>query len=129
MKFSNKHAFAQGCQIYGYMEVNRVGGSFHIAPGDSFSVNHVHGKPIFKFFYNIHCYFHLFFNITVHDVQPYTSTHFNMTHKIRHLSFGLNIPGKTNPMDDTTVIATEGMFLFLKPILLRIQLSALTIQL
>lgn len=39
-----KHAFTQGCQIYGYMEVNRVGGSFHIAPGDSFSVNHVHGR-------------------------------------------------------------------------------------
>ncbi|XP_014479408.1 PREDICTED: endoplasmic reticulum-Golgi intermediate compartment protein 3 isoform X1 [Dinoponera quadriceps] len=85
-----KHAFTQGCQIYGYMEVNRVGGSFHIAPGDSYSVNHVH----------------------VHDVQPYTSNHFNMTHKIRHLSFGLNIPGKTNPMDDTTVIATEGAMMF-----------------
>lgn len=37
-----------------------------------------------------------------------------MTHKIRHLSFGLNIPGKTNPIDDTTVVAKEGMFLFLK---------------
>ncbi|XP_076764323.1 endoplasmic reticulum-Golgi intermediate compartment protein 3 [Xylocopa sonorina] len=85
-----KTAFTQGCQIYGYMEVNRVGGSFHIAPGDSFSVNHVH----------------------VHDVQPYTSTQFNMTHKIRHLSFGLNIPGKTNPMDDTTVVATEGAMMF-----------------
>ncbi|KAH0946797.1 hypothetical protein HN011_002564 [Eciton burchellii] len=85
-----KHAFTQGCQIYGYMEVNRVGGSFHIAPGNSFSVNHVH----------------------VHDVQPYTSTHFNMTHKIRHLSFGLNIPGKTNPMDDTTVVAMEGAMMF-----------------
>lgn len=63
----------------------------------------------------------LFFNAAVHDVQPYTSTHFNMTHKIRHLSFGLNIPGKTNPMDDTTVVAIEGTFLSLKPILLRIQ--------
>lgn len=38
-----KHAFTEGCQIYGYMEVNRVGGSFHIAPGDSFSINHLHG--------------------------------------------------------------------------------------
>ncbi|CAK9828500.1 Endoplasmic reticulum-Golgi intermediate compartment protein 3 [Anthophora retusa] len=85
-----KTAFTQGCQIYGYMEVNRVGGSFHIAPGDSFSVNHVH----------------------VHDVQPYTSSQFNMTHKIRHLSFGLNIPGKTNPMDDTTVVAMEGAMMF-----------------
>lgn len=44
-----KHAFTQGCQIYGYMEVNRVGGSFHIAPGDSFSVNHVHGTSIWFF--------------------------------------------------------------------------------
>ena len=39
-----KHAFTEGCQIYGYIEVNRVGGSFHIAPGDSFSINHLHGK-------------------------------------------------------------------------------------
>ncbi|XP_012151171.1 endoplasmic reticulum-Golgi intermediate compartment protein 3 isoform X2 [Megachile rotundata] len=85
-----KTAFTQGCQIYGYMEVNRVGGSFHIAPGNSFSVNHVH----------------------VHDVQPYMSTQFNMTHKIRHLSFGLNIPGKTNPIDDTTMVAMEGAMMF-----------------
>lgn len=41
-----KHAFSEGCQIYGYMEVNRVGGSFHIAPGESFSVNHVHGNRL-----------------------------------------------------------------------------------
>lgn len=112
-----KHAFTQGCQIYGYMEVNRVGGSFHIAPGDSFSVNHVHGnfnKILNSFTIIVHCYFHIefvcFFLYAVHDVQPYTSTHFNMTHKIRHLSFGLNIPGKTNPIDDTTVVAKEGMY-------------------
>ncbi|XP_076633361.1 endoplasmic reticulum-Golgi intermediate compartment protein 3 [Colletes latitarsis] len=85
-----KTAFTQGCQIYGYMEVNRVGGSFHIAPGNSFSVDHAH----------------------VHDVRPYKMTQFNMTHKIRHLSFGLNIPGKTNPMDDTTVVAMEGAMTF-----------------
>lgn len=43
-----KHAFLEGCQIYGYMEVNRVGGSFHISPGHSFSINHIHGE-IFSF--------------------------------------------------------------------------------
>lgn len=85
-----KRAFTQGCQIFGYMEVNRVAGSFHIAPGDSFSFNHMH----------------------VHDVQQYSSFQFNMTHKIRHLSFGLNIPGKTNPMDDTLVVAKEGAMMF-----------------
>lgn len=35
-----------------------------------------------------------------------------MTHKIRHLSFGLNIPGKTNPIDDTIMIAMEGAMMF-----------------
>ena len=43
-------AFKEGCQIYGYLEVNRVGGSFHIAPGKSYSVNHVHGTSSFIFF-------------------------------------------------------------------------------
>ncbi|XP_074099706.1 endoplasmic reticulum-Golgi intermediate compartment protein 3 [Cotesia typhae] len=85
-----KNAFEEGCQIYGSMEVNRVGGSFHISPGNSFSINHVH----------------------VHDVQPYASNQFNLTHKIRHLSFGVNIPGKSNPIDNTTVIADQGAMMF-----------------
>ncbi|XP_023316165.1 endoplasmic reticulum-Golgi intermediate compartment protein 3 [Trichogramma pretiosum] len=82
-----KHAFKESCQIYGYMEVNRVGGSFHIAPGQSFSINHVH----------------------VHDVQPYSSSAFNLSYKIRHLSFGTNIPGVTNPIDNTQVISSGAM--------------------
>lgn len=61
-------------------------------------------------------------------MQPYSSSQFNMTHKIRHLSFGLNIPGKTNPMDDTLVIAREGMLLFLKSILLRNQQYVYVLQ-
>ncbi|KAK7788838.1 hypothetical protein R5R35_001327 [Gryllus longicercus] len=85
-----KSAFTEACQIYGYMEVNRVGGSFHIAPGKSFSINHVH----------------------VHDVQPFSSSSFNTSHRIRHLSFGKNIPGKTNPIDGTEVIAHEGATMF-----------------
>ena len=50
----------------------------------------------------------LFSFLSVHDVQPYSSSQFNLTHVIRHLSFGINIPGKTNHMDNTTIIATEG---------------------
>ncbi len=33
----------EGCQVFGYVEVNRVGGNFHIAPGKSFTKHHVHG--------------------------------------------------------------------------------------
>ncbi|XP_047114322.1 endoplasmic reticulum-Golgi intermediate compartment protein 3 isoform X2 [Schistocerca piceifrons] len=85
-----KTAFTEACQIYGYMEVNRVGGSFHIAPGQSFSINHVH----------------------VHDVQPFSSSNFNTSHRITHLSFGKNIPGKTNPIDGTEVVTHEGSTMF-----------------
>ncbi|CAH1644985.1 unnamed protein product [Spodoptera littoralis] len=84
-------ALKEGCQIYGYMEVNRVGGSFHIAPGKSFTINHVH----------------------VHDVQPYSSSVFNTTHFIRHLSFGTDIEGaNTAPLDGVNGIAKEGAVMF-----------------
>lgn len=37
----------EGCLVYGYLEVNRVAGNFHFAPGKSFQQQHVHGKYIF----------------------------------------------------------------------------------
>jgi len=80
----------EGCQIYGYLEVNRVGGSFHIAPGKSFSLNHIH----------------------IHDVQPFSTSDFNLTHTVRHLSFGRNVPGKTDPMDGTLGVAEKGSEMF-----------------
>ncbi|CAH2104739.1 unnamed protein product [Euphydryas editha] len=79
-------ALKEGCQIYGYMEVNRVGGSFHIAPGKSFTINHVH----------------------VHDVQPFSSSVFNTTHIIKHLSFGTDIESaNTAPLDGVVGLAHE----------------------
>ena len=85
-----------GCQIYGYLEVNRVGGSFHIAPGKSFIINHVH----------------------VHDVNPFASTDFNLTHHIRHVSFGQQLRDEQgnnqalNPLDDTLAVAEKGAMMF-----------------
>ncbi|CAG4968007.1 unnamed protein product [Colias eurytheme] len=84
-------ALKEGCQLYGYMEVNRVGGSFHIAPGKSFTINHIH----------------------VHDVQPYSSSVFNTTHIIKRLSFGSDIKsGNTAPLDGVTGLAKEGAVMF-----------------
>uniref|UniRef100_A0A8C9ELS9 Endoplasmic reticulum-Golgi intermediate compartment protein n=1 Tax=Pavo cristatus TaxID=9049 RepID=A0A8C9ELS9_PAVCR len=34
----------EGCQVYGFLEVNKVAGNFHFAPGKSFQQSHVHGK-------------------------------------------------------------------------------------
>uniref|UniRef100_A0A8C6TAE6 Endoplasmic reticulum-Golgi intermediate compartment protein n=1 Tax=Neogobius melanostomus TaxID=47308 RepID=A0A8C6TAE6_9GOBI len=32
----------EGCQVYGFLEVNKVAGNFHFAPGKSFQQSHVH---------------------------------------------------------------------------------------
>lgn len=105
-KSAEKLALKEGCQIYGQLEVNRVsfnfyvskvnksptiyfqmGGSFHVAPGKSFSLNHIH----------------------IHDVHPYSSTTFNTSHTIKHLSFGDRIHfANTHPLDNTDVYAKEG---------------------
>lgn len=67
-----------------------MGGSFHIAPGKSFSLNHIH----------------------IHDVHPYSSTTFNTSHTIAHLSFGERIHfANTHPLDNTNVYAKEGKYL------------------
>ncbi|KAK2704158.1 hypothetical protein QYM36_017523 [Artemia franciscana] len=83
-------AFKEGCQIYGHLEVNRVSGSFHIAPGRSFAISDVH----------------------VHDVQPYLSSDFNLTHRINKLSFGAAIPGAISPLENTEITAATGGMMF-----------------
>lgn len=63
-----------------------MGGSFHIAPGKSFSLNHIH----------------------IHDVHPYSSSSFNLSHIVRHLSFGERINfANTHPLDGMEVISKE----------------------
>ena len=95
-----KKIFNEGCQIYGYMEVNRVSGSFHIAPGKSFSISHVHGRVlpigrliIIPYLIHLSLSWSCEFLFLVHDVQPYSSNQFNMTHRVKSLSFGESIPG------------------------------------
>lgn len=80
----------EGCQIYGYIEVSKVAGNFHIAPGKSFQQNHVH----------------------VHDLQPFGARQFNVSHQIRSLSFGVPIPGVQNPLDGTNVSAESGSVMY-----------------
>ncbi|CAH1773942.1 unnamed protein product [Owenia fusiformis] len=77
----------EGCQMYGYLEVNKVAGNFHFAPGKSFQQHHVH----------------------VHDLQPFGGNKFNLSHNIKHLSFGTDYPGMENPLDKTTTIAEKDL--------------------
>eukprot|EP00096_Caligus_rogercresseyi_P007870 TRINITY_DN25_c0_g3_i1.p1 TRINITY_DN25_c0_g3~~TRINITY_DN25_c0_g3_i1.p1 ORF type:complete len:386 (+),score=113.04 TRINITY_DN25_c0_g3_i1:87-1244(+) len=82
----------EGCQIYGSLLVNRVGGSFHIVPGKSFTLNHLH----------------------IHDLQPFSSGEFNTSHRIRHLSFGSKTaldPGG-NALDAVSALSPKGGLMY-----------------
>lgn len=74
----------EGCQVYGYLMVNKVAGNFHFAPGKSFQQHHMH----------------------IHDLQPFRNSHFNLSHVVNRLSFGKEFPGIVNPLDGVDKVET-----------------------
>ncbi|KAM7537765.1 hypothetical protein Aperf_G00000068138 [Anoplocephala perfoliata] len=71
----------EGCRLVGRLGVNKVAGSFHIAPGKSFGEGHVH----------------------VHDLMAFSGQQFKLDHQIQRLSFGDIYPGQINPLDNTNM--------------------------
>jgi len=69
----------EGCLLGGSLEVNKVGGNWHIAVGDT------HTNPGEKHHH--------------HWPEQVRSLGFNTSHFIHHLSFGEEYPGLINPMD------------------------------
>lgn len=63
-----------------------------MAPGKSFSLNHIH----------------------IHDVHPYSSSSFNLSHVVKHLSFGDRINfANTHPLDGVEVNTKESEYIAL----------------
>uniref|UniRef100_A0A8D3CPC1 Endoplasmic reticulum-Golgi intermediate compartment protein n=1 Tax=Scophthalmus maximus TaxID=52904 RepID=A0A8D3CPC1_SCOMX len=85
----------EGCQVYGFLEVNKVAGNFHFAPGKSFQQSHVH----------VHA-------VEIHDLQSFGLDNINMTHLIKHLSFGKDYPGIVNPLDGSDVTAPQASMMY-----------------
>lgn len=85
-----KEEEGEGCNVYGFLEVNKVAGNFHFAPGKSFAQSGVH----------------------VHDVLAFQKDSFNITHRINRLTFGDYIPGVVNPLDGVhwTHATPNGMY-------------------
>ncbi|KAI8587145.1 endoplasmic reticulum vesicle transporter-domain-containing protein [Geranomyces variabilis] len=80
----------EGCNIWGKLEVNKVAGNFHLAPGKSFSQSNMH----------------------VHDLAPYLKEkRFDFTHEIHSLSFGKRV-GFGNPLDGVVKQTREGYQMF-----------------
>lgn len=85
-----KEEEGEGCNVYGSLEVNKVAGNFHFAPGKSFQQSNMH----------------------VHDFLAFQKESFNVSHTINELSFGPHFPGVVNPLDKTVRIQTtsSGMY-------------------
>lgn len=80
----------EGCNVYGSLEVNKVAGNFHFAPGKSFQQSNMH----------------------VHDLLAFQKDSFNVSHKVNELTFGPQFPGVVNPLDGAQRIqvAPTGMY-------------------
>uniref|UniRef100_A0A7N0R8S3 Endoplasmic reticulum-Golgi intermediate compartment protein 3-like n=1 Tax=Kalanchoe fedtschenkoi TaxID=63787 RepID=A0A7N0R8S3_KALFE len=72
-----KEEEGEGCNIHGFLEVNKVAGNFHFSPGKGFHLSS----------------FNLF------DLLEFQQDNYNMTHKINKLAFGDHFPGAVNPLD------------------------------
>ncbi|WOL15927.1 hypothetical protein Cni_G24709 [Canna indica] len=72
-----KEEDGEGCNIHGFLDVNKVAGNFHFSPGKSF---HHSG-------------------INLHDLLAFQKERYNISHKINKLSFGKEFPGVVNPLD------------------------------
>jgi hypothetical protein len=76
----------EGCRIVGYLEVNRVAGNFHIAPGASHQHDHAH----------------------IHDVKMSQVSRFNASHSIQRFFFGEETyPNQINPLESINQIAED----------------------
>jgi endoplasmic reticulum-Golgi intermediate compartment protein 3 len=80
----------EGCRIHGHLEVNKVAGNFHIAPGQSFEQQNIH----------------------IHSLNSIALNTLNTTHWIDELSFGEHFPQQVNPLSNTKHISHEGAILY-----------------
>jgi hypothetical protein len=83
-----------GCNMYGAMEVNKVAGNFHFAPGRSFSQEH-----------ETHVHH-------IHEFNPALIAAFNASHIIHELSFGERIPHVKYALDGLEQMTTKGSALY-----------------
>ncbi|KAI8868046.1 endoplasmic reticulum-golgi intermediate compartment protein 3-like protein [Ramicandelaber brevisporus] len=70
----------EGCNMHGYMKINKIAGNFHILPGQSMD------GPAGS-------------NSHSHTFYKYYPKNFDFAHTIHHLSFGPPIPDVSNPLD------------------------------
>jgi|EP00505_MAST-04D_sp_SCG-Rhode-Island_P002182 endoplasmic reticulum-Golgi intermediate compartment protein 3 len=83
---SVKSQEGEGCNLEGWLQVPKVAGNVHFAPGKSFQ--HAH--------------------LVITNVLTFTMEKWNVSHSIKQLSFGDRYPGMTNPLDGKVKTLKKG---------------------
>ena len=81
----------EGCNLFGFLEVNKVAGNFHVAPGKAFQS--AQGQ-------------------LVHEFKPFDTHTYNVSHQIHSLSFGVHYPNRVNPLDGAAAVVKDGSGVF-----------------
>ncbi|KAI9193660.1 endoplasmic reticulum vesicle transporter-domain-containing protein [Polychytrium aggregatum] len=86
-----KEQSIEGCNVHGHIEVNKVPGNVHFAPGRPLTQARMH----------------------VHDLSQYSvNENFNFGHIIHSLSFGEEIHYLKNPLDNTSKLVSHSHYTF-----------------
>ncbi|KAJ3336603.1 Endoplasmic reticulum-Golgi intermediate compartment protein 3 [Gonapodya sp. JEL0774] len=80
----------EGCIIYGHLEVNRVAGNVHFAPGKSFQQSNMHVHDVMGFVAET--------NRFTKDDGDHKGTTLHFGHTVNRLAFGKSTPFR-NPLD------------------------------
>lgn len=95
----------EGCNIYGFLEVNKVAGNFHFAPGKSFHQAGVHVHDLLAFqkdSFNVRedlSYWLHFIRRASNLYNSISCVYLQISHKINRLTYGDYFPGVVNPLD------------------------------
>ncbi len=84
----------EGCNINGHLEVSRVAGNFHFAPGKSFQQAHMHVHDLHQF---------------MQQMSGEDPNKYDFSHIVHYLSFG-EVVGFGNPLDGISRTTKEGLF-------------------
>ena len=84
---AEQQAAREGCNLFGFLEVPKVPGNFHFAPGHG--MQHAYGQ--------------------VPDLVQLAYSSFNVSHRVNSLSFGEYLPGRAaGVLDARSVVVPEG---------------------
>ena len=109
----------EGCNLFGFLEVNKVAGNFHVAllNYNHRALNYNHRALNYnQVAGNFHVApgkaFQSAQGQLVHEFKPFDTHSYNISHEIHSLSYGVHYPNRVNPLDGAKATLVNGSGVF-----------------